>query len=93
MNGVHRKLRRKIGEAIPRDWRWRREGCGHLVDPAAKWRADVLPDNARILSTGANEGVTWIRGWYKPDSKEAAALLVANALGKDQESEPYVAEA
>lgn len=48
-----------------------------------------VPDNARILSTGMNEGVTWIRGWHKADSKEAAALLVANALGEDQESEPF----
>lgn len=41
-----------------------------------------VPDNAEILRTGVNEGVTWIRGWHKHDSKEAAALLVANALGQ-----------
>lgn len=28
------------------------------------------------------EGVMWIYGWHKPDSKEIAALKVAFALGK-----------
>ena len=46
-----------------------------------------VPDEAAIFEYG--EGVTWIRGWHKPDSKEAAAMLVANALGKDQQSDPY----
>jgi hypothetical protein len=49
----------------------------------------TIPEDAPFLHQAEHEGVTWIRGWHKPDSKEAAAMLVANALGKDQQSDPY----
>ena len=60
MTSAHRRLRRRLYDAVPVDWHARTEGCGHWIDPSATWRADVLVAKGRCtvaleaqLQTGA----------------------------------------
>lgn len=42
MTGTHRRLRARLYEAVPREWRFGIEVRGSRVEKGALWRADVL---------------------------------------------------
>lgn len=44
-------------------------------------------DRHQQILRSEDEGITWMRGYYAPDSKQAECMKVAHALSRD--TDPY----
>jgi hypothetical protein len=73
MNRPHRALRTALSYAVPEGWTTRTEACGHWIDDAATWRADV----------GAAKNLCWVAleaQVGQTDTKRRSEALLASEV-------------